>query len=277
MRAAQVLLSAAVALLVGAVVGATVPTQAPSAGAQAPANQTPTAQTYPADQLEAGQKIFAAQCGFCHGRDAMGGESGPDLARAALVAADVRGDKIGPVVRNGRLDKGMPAFNVSEADLVAIVAFIHDQKRKADLPGSRRTVDVGDLQSGNVDAGKRYFENACTKCHSSTGDLKGIATRVKGLALLQRMLYPGSGREAASPSPPKATVSLPSGEKVSGIVAYQDEFTIALTDAYGWYRSWSTAHVKFTVDDPLQAHVDQLGRYTDRDMHNVIAYLQTLR
>jgi cytochrome c oxidase cbb3-type subunit III len=64
---------------------------------------------------------------------------------------------------------------------------------------------------------------------------------------------------------------------VTGKLAYRDEFTIALTDASGWYRSWPIDAVKLTVDEPLQAHVDQLAKYTDADMHNVLAYLQTLR
>src|SRR5678815_908643 len=93
--------------------------------------QTATPQQYPPEQVEAGRTRFGAQCGFCHGRDAAGGESGPDLTRSALVAADVRGDRIGPVVRNGRTDKGMPAFTLSDADLTGVIAFIHDQKAQA--------------------------------------------------------------------------------------------------------------------------------------------------
>ena len=183
------------------------------------------------------------------------------------------------MVRSGRVDKGMPAFNLSDADLAATVAFIHDQKAKAEsLTGGRRTVDVADLQTGSADAGKRYFDGACARCHSPTGDLAGIGKRLQGLALLQRMLYPGSGRDAGPPpSPPKVTVTLPSGQQVTGPVAYRDEFTIALTDSNGWYRSWPTRQVTFSVDDPLQAHVEQLGKYSDQDMHNVLAYLQTLR
>jgi cytochrome c oxidase cbb3-type subunit 3 len=73
------------------------------------------------------------------------------------------------------------------------------------------------------------------------------------------------------------TVTTKAGQEVTGRLAYRDEFTIALTDASGWYRSWPSSQVKFTVDDPLQAHVDQLAKYTDADMHNVLAYLQTLR
>src|SRR6187455_2175976 len=69
--------------------------------------QTATPQQYPAEQVEAGRTRFSAQCGFCHGRDAAGGEGGPDLTRSALVAADVRGDKIRPLLGTGRPDKGM--------------------------------------------------------------------------------------------------------------------------------------------------------------------------
>jgi cytochrome c oxidase cbb3-type subunit 3 len=251
-------------------------------GQASPAAQPPppstTPQQYPPEQVERGRTRFAAQCGFCHGRDAAGGESGPDLTRSALVAADLRGDRIGPVIRTGRTDKGMPAFALPEADLAAIVAFIHDQKSQADSAvGGRRAVDIADLQSGNADAGRQYFESRCASCHSATGDLAGIASRLRGLALLQRMLNPASGRGVGPRAVPTVTVKTRSGETIRGKLAYRDEFTVALTDASGWYRSWPTGLVTFTVDDPLQAHVDQLGRYTDAEMHDVLAYVQTLR
>ena len=237
--------------------------------------QTATPQQYPPEQVEAGRTRFGAQCGFCHGRDAGGGEGGPDLTRSALVAADVRGDRINPVVRSGR--NAMPPFNLSDSDLTAIVAYIHDQKTQADSAvGGRRSVDVADLQTGNATSGKRYFDTACTKCHSATGDLSGLAARLQGLQLLQRMLYP-NGPPRDPNRAPRVTVTLASGQVVTGRLAYRDEFTIALTDASGWYRSWPTKQVRFTVDDPLQAHVEQLGKYTDADMHDVLAYLQSLR
>ncbi len=239
--------------------------------------QTLAPQTYTPEQVQRGQARFGAQCGFCHGRDASGGEGGPDLTRSILVAEDTRGDKIGPLLRAGRVERGMPAFDLNEDDFIAIVAFIHDQKTKSEsLAGGRRGVDVEDLQTGNAERGRQYFNAAgsCNKCHSPAGDLAGIARRFQGLALLQRMLYP-SGRPA--PAPPAVSVTLPSGQVITGRLAYRDEFTIALTDPAGWYRSFALAVVKATINDPLSAHFDQLGRYTDDDMHDVFAYLQTLR
>jgi cytochrome c oxidase cbb3-type subunit III len=237
-----------------------------------------------AEQVQAGKSLFAAQCAFCHGRDAGGGESGPDLMASTLVEQDVRGDKIGPVVRNGRPGK-MPAFgNVDEQQLAALVAFIHDRKANA-KEGRRRTVDVADLQTGNAEAGMRYFNGAggCAKCHSPSGDLAGIAGKFQGLELLRRMLYheaesgPVGRASESAKGIPSVTVTLRTGQTITGKLAYRDEFTIGVIDASGWYRSWPVSTVKFTVMDPLEAHAEQLRKYTDQDMHDVLAYLQTLR
>ncbi len=252
------------------------PSQASPAAQARP--RTVSEQKYPPEQVKAGASVFAAQCGFCHGRDAAGGQTGPDLTRSPLVAEDNRGDKIGPVVRNGRPEKGMPPLNLSDGDLAAVVAFIHDQKAKSDLlQGGRRGVDEEDLQTGDAKAGQAFFSGAggCARCHSASGDLANVAGRLKGLELLQRMLYPG-GRGNGTP-PAKVTVTLPSGETVTGRLAQRDEFVIALKDADGWHRSWRTSDVKVTIDDPLEAHAALLQKYTDSDMHNVLAYLQTLR
>lgn len=202
---------------------------------ESPASQHPprtvTPQAYPIEEIRAGEVRFVSQCGFCHGRDAAGGETGPDLTRSKLVAGDNRGDKIGPLVRAGRPDQGMPKFTMSDEDLNAIVAFIHDQKTKAESEaGGRRSVAPEDLATGSAAAGRRYFNGAggCSACHSPTGDLAGIASRYEGLALMMQMLYPG---DRTSPAPP----------------------------------------------DALAAHFDQLGKYTDDDMHDVYAYLVTLK
>lgn len=225
------------------------------------------------EQILAGQKVFAAQCGFCHGRDAMGGETGPNLTRSTMMRDDPSGDQVRELLRAGRVDKGMPAFRLSDADVTAILAFIREQRSKADSPGARRSVDPADLASGNSERGRQFFNGAagCATCHSPTGDFAGIATRLQGLELLQRMLYPAKSHVAT------VTVTPRSGEPVSGKLAHRDEFTIALTDASDRYRSWRTADVTFTVNNPLDAHVEQLGKYTDDDIHDVLAYLQTLR
>jgi cytochrome c oxidase cbb3-type subunit 3 len=248
------------------------PTQSPASRI---GPQTVTPQAYPIDQIHAGELRFASQCGFCHGRDAAGGETGPDLTRSELVAADTRGDKIGPLLRAGRPEQGMPSFDLSTTDLAAVVAFIHDEKTKSDaLGGGRRSVDDEDLATGNPADGRRYFNGSggCAGCHSATGDLAGIATRYQGLMLLERMLYPIRGRLA-----PKVTLTLASGQTVVAPLANEDEFRIVILDSAGARQTYEKSAVKFKIDDPMSAHFDQLGKYTDDDMHNVFAYLDTLK
>jgi cytochrome c oxidase cbb3-type subunit 3 len=221
--------------------------------------------------VDSGRSLFQQNCAFCHGRDAAGGETGPDLTSSKLVAEDVDGNKIGVVVLNGRPEKGMPRFDFNERQIAELAAFIHHQKTNI-RAGRRRGVSVSDLQTGDVQAGKQYFNGAgnCSSCHSPSGDLAHVAARYQGLKLEERMLYP---EEAEA----NVTVTLPSGETVNGTLAYRDEFTIGLRDASGWYRSWPADAVKIAVKAPAEAHVDLLGRYTDADIHNLMAYLQTLR
>src|SRR4051794_8289577 len=81
-------------------------------------------QTFAPALVDAGQKHFQQNCAFCHGRDAGGGEPGPDLTHSGVVTADLGGNKIGEVVRNGR-PGGMPKFNVTDQELSELVAFLH--------------------------------------------------------------------------------------------------------------------------------------------------------
>jgi mono/diheme cytochrome c family protein len=224
-------------------------------------------------QSDAGGALFLQNCAFCHGRDAMGGETGPDLTQSKLVLSDKTGEKIAAVIREGRPDNKMPGFNFSPPEMRGVIAFIHAREAAAKAhPGGRRGVAPEDLQTGNAQAGKQYFDGpgGCAKCHSATGDLAGIASRYQGLQLEERMLYPKDAKGTV-------TVTLPSGEKVTGTVAYNDEFTIALRDSNGVYRSWPKSGVPFTVQSPADAHVDLFPKYTDDDVHNLMAYLQTLK
>lgn len=223
--------------------------------------------------VSTGRSLFMQNCAFCHGRDAGGGETGPSLTESKLVGEDVRGDKIGTVIRNGRPEKGMPSFKFSDEDLASVVAFIHYVRNYVEThPGGRRGVSVSDLQTGNAERGKQYFNGAggCASCHSPTGDLAGVAKRYQGLSLERRLLYP----EKATA---KVTVTLASGKVETGTLEYRDEFTIGLRDADGWYHSWPVETIKYKIDDPAQAHADLLSKYTDDDIHNLMAYLQTLR
>ena len=249
-------------------------TQTDSAPAPSGATQIATTvrKSYPSALVQSGAALFQQNCSFCHGRDAGGGESGPDLTRSNLVTEDVEGDKIGTVVRNGRPAKGMPRFDFSDQQIAGLMAFIHTQQYDSPTKsGDRKGVDFADLQTGDVEAGKQYFNGAggCAACHSPTGDLARIASRYHGLKLEERMLYPEDAKS-------KVTVTLASGQTITGTLDYLDEFTVGLIDPMRLYRSWRTSDVKYKVDASVNAHVGLLSKYTDDDIHNLMAYLQTL-
>jgi cytochrome c oxidase cbb3-type subunit III len=248
-----------------------------AASGQAPAKTQNAGPTHGGDTIPpavtAGGALFQQNCAFCHGRDAGGGETGPDLTRSKLVGADVGGDKIGDVVLHGRTDKGMPAFQLSSEQISNLAAFIHFTRAKAmSQSGKRKGVDVADLQTGNVEAGKTYFNGAggCAKCHSPTGDLAGIASKYEGLQLEERMLYPKDVKS-------KVAVTVPSGQTLSGTLEYLDEFTLGMRDGDGVYHSWRVGDIKYKVDAPVEAHVELFPKYTDDDIHNLMAYIQTLK
>jgi cytochrome c oxidase cbb3-type subunit 3 len=219
-----------------------------------------------------GQKEFVQACGFCHGADATGSR-GPDLVRSPLVNRDNAGDLMGPVIRNGRPDKGMPAFPLPDPAIQDLVAFLHLRVRES-LSSSHVGNDypLERLLTGNAEAGRTYFNGAgkCSSCHSPSGDLAGIAKKYPPLEVEERFLSPRGAQ-------PTVTVTTPSGEEISGKMAHLDEFSVALHDSAGWYRSWPRAQVKVTVHDPLQAHRELLRQYTDADIHNLFAYLETLQ
>jgi len=227
----------------------------------------------PDPKAERGKQLFQQACGFCHGNDATGAR-GPDLVRSPLVNRDKDGNLLGPAVKSGRPEKGMPAFAYSDAQIADLAAFLHQQVRVAlesnSVPGD---YPVEKLATGDAAAGKSYFYGAghCDSCHSPTGDLAGIAKRMSPLNLEARFLYPRGARRTV-------TVTLPSGEQVSGTLAHNDEFDVALRDSTGWYRSWPhSALAKVDVHDPLEKHRELLYKYTDTDIHNLFTYLETLQ
>jgi cytochrome c oxidase cbb3-type subunit 3 len=242
----------------------------PSVGTQGP---LPVHESFSPDSIENGRSSFQQRCAFCHGKDAGGGESGPDLTRSKLVSSDSKGEKVGPVIRGGRLEKGMPPFNIADSEITNLVAFIHSQQDKAmSQTGVRKGVEDSDLLTGNAEAGKAFFNGpgTCSTCHSPTGDLAGVATRYQGLKLEQQMLSPKNSKA-------KATVTTQSGTVLSGTLAYHDEFTIALVDSNQVYHSWPTVAVKYKIDDPVQAHIQLLEKYTDANIHDLYAYIESLK
>jgi cytochrome c oxidase cbb3-type subunit 3 len=218
-----------------------------------------------------GQAVFTQNCAACHGTGATGG-MGPNLITSAIVRHDTGGDEIGKIIHEGRMDKGMPAFpNITATQVSDIAAYLHAKvalaSRASALSGS--TVSASNLMGGDATAGKTFFNAKCTSCHSPTGDLAGIAKKRDPSDLQMAMLLPKAKAETGSVTA--------QGKTLKGTFVHRDEFTVTLRTADGTTQTWMTPRVTIKADDPLKGHRDLLPTYTDKDRHDVFAYLETLR
>ncbi|HVW09756.1 MAG TPA: cytochrome c [Bryobacteraceae bacterium] len=251
-----------------------------------------TASKEDAAQVARGAKLFAANCAGCHGATAKGmtGKDNTDLVRSLYVLDDEKGILLTPPIRNGRPDKGMPASTLTDDEIKDVAAWLRVQSYGA---GHRTTYTFLDILTGDPQKGEAYFNGAgkCNTCHSPSGDLKGIGGRYSAQQLQGRWLSPGPGRAgrggrgastastAVSRATRTVTVTLPNGETASGPLDHIDDFNVALHDSTGAYRSFARNGdtPKVVINDPLKVHVEMLKTYTDADIHNVTAYLVTLK
>lgn len=243
-----------------------------------------------------GKAVYGVNCVPCHGADLRGGQlNGPNLLRSQLVLADKDGELIDPVIRSGRPERGMPAFPLNDADIKAVIEFIHSLTAASPGQGAppRTEVPAPDIVVGDADAGRAYFAKACSSCHAADGDLRGIATRIDNPKTLQNLWVSGGtaggrgrgrgrGRANAEDDTRQAvtaTVTLPSGERVQGRLAFIDDFGIKLALEDGTIRSLPrNGNVpRVEIVDPLARHKELLSELTDADMRNVTAYLVTLK
>jgi mono/diheme cytochrome c family protein len=223
-----------------------------------------------------GEPLYKQNCATCHGETARGAQ-GPNLVRSVLVLHDEKGEEIGPVIKNGRPQGGMPGFSsLSQDDVYNISQYIHLQ---VELAANRGTYGAtyGALRnevSGDAKKGEQFFNGTggCTSCHSVTGDLAKIGAKFPQASALQsRFLWPATfGR-------PKVTVTPASGQPITGTVRVMNDFDVSITDAGGRYHQWPRDQVKIQVEDRLSGHRALLPKYTDADIHNLTAYLVTLK
>ena len=237
--------------------------------------------------VDRGQQTFVNQCGFCHGSNARGGSSGPDLTRSELVQSDEGGKQFGEFLRAGRPDKGMPGFEqLSRDEVLDVATFLH---AAIYLNANRRLYQVLNIVTGDAKAGAAFFNGTgkCSSCHQTTGDLKGIGAKYEPVALQQKFLMPRGGRGDGPPRPAyldrnavRVSVTLPSKQVVKGVLVRLTDFDVTLYDpetsqTRSFVRNGDTP--KVDVVDPLQAHLDMWPKWTDADIHNMTAYLVGLK
>ena len=246
----------------------------------------PSLQRPPGDPevVARGETLYGINCRACHGMDLRGGDlGGPNLLRSQLVLRDEAGELMGPVIRDGQSGPGgsyMPPVPLSDEDVQAVVTYVHDVLGTASRQGGPPLGEELELDIlvGDATAGRTYFAEKCAACHSPTGDLEGIATRIPTPKELQNTWVRGGDRNTERP-PVTVAVTLASGERVEGELERLNDFLVVLTDGAGRHRSFGregdTPRVE--LDDPMAAHREMLQVYRDADIHDVTAYLVTLK
>ncbi|QNI38571.1 c-type cytochrome [Edaphobacter sp. 4G125] len=234
------------------------------------------------DAAALGKTVYIAQCITCHGTHARGGVGGTDLVRSVLVLHDRYGSTIGPYLAQGH-PKVKPV-DLTKEQVVDLSHFLHQQ-----IGDTLRTGPYNhplNILVGDAKAGKAYFEGAggCSKCHSVTGDLAHIASKYAPFALQQKVVFPDNraitkqGAASHQRSVRTVTVTTPSGTTVTGEPLNIDNFNVSLRDAAGQYYSFTRSpDLKVEKHNPYAGHEALLDIYTDKDIHDVVSYLETLQ
>jgi mono/diheme cytochrome c family protein len=254
---------------------------------------TAGAQPLQAQDATRGRTAFTTYCAPCHGADGRGGAEGnTDLTRSAIATANDGGRQLTEFLKTGRPEKRMPPFSLSDGQVADLFAFLRTASggRGRGGGGGGRNQTINAVVVGDPKAGETYFNGAgrCSTCHSPTGDLKSIGSRLTPAVIQGRLLlprgggtYPPSYNSPPDPkeAPRKVTITQPSGEQMSGTLMYLTDFIVTLKDGAGVEHTVArTGDVpKVEVVDPLQYHVDHMRRLTDKDMHDLTAYLVTLK
>ncbi len=230
-----------------------------------------------------GRPVYAAQCITCHGTQARGTEKGANLVRSTVVLRDRFGSQLGPFLKKGHPMQTSGA-TLTDEQIADLAHFLRERVNDS-LRGSP-IFKAGNVLTGDAKAGAAFFngEGKCSTCHGASLSLAGIGTRLAPVDLQQRFLFPrtGRGRGAAaagsSASAITVTVTPPSGPPVSGVLVQMDDFNVSLRDSAGEYHSFKrTADMKVVKTDPLAAHIALLDTLTDKQMHDVVAHLETLK
>ena len=237
--------------------------------------------------LDHGKATYSVSCGFCHGSDAGGGSIGPNLLRSEVVLQDRRGELIGPIIHGSRADRGMPKVDLTDEQIGEVADWLHSLKTGGKVASTEKI----NVVVGKPQAGQQAFERLCASCHSTSGDLKGFASKYADpRAMQQAWLLPGApvgrgpgGGGAGQPQlkipAPTATVIETNGQKVTGKLDTVDDFYVAVITDDGVTHRFLRMNdsPKVEIHDPLEAHRALFRKYDDKDIHDITAYLESLK
>jgi cytochrome c oxidase cbb3-type subunit III len=220
-----------------------------------------------------GAPLYQRNCAFCHGPQARGAVA-PSLITSDEVLGDDHGEHLLPFLRKGRPEKGMPAFaSMTDDQLKDITEFLHLEVEDVANRGAYRVLNV---LVGNAAEGKSYVESHCMSCHTADTFVH-IAAKFRSPEQLQRgWIWPARAGGAALA--PTAIVKTADSATITGRVTQVSDFRITIEDSAGQTHVIDREPgVEVEMKDPLTPHQEMIMTLSNDEMHNVTAYLDTLK
>ena len=224
---------------------------------------------YSQEDIATGNRIYAAQCNLCHGRD--GDQvSGVDLRRGVFRRASTDED-LARVITNGTA-AGMPPFRLQPSELTGIVAFVRAHF------DTTAAVRVGDAARGRA-----IFEGKgmCGTCHRVNGrgpraapDLSDVGVARAPSALERSIRDPSS---ALMPIHRPVMIVLKDRTIIRGRRLNEDTFTVQVIDDKERLLSIAKRDIEVFEVSTKASMPSFADRLTADEIADTVAYLLTLR
>src|SRR6185503_6457472 len=243
------------------------------------------------DVIVRGKGLYETNCASCHASDLRGGDKGTNLLRSGTLHNDKDGQLLAAAVK-----QHVPPFTFIMEDVLAMEGYLHSilatMGGQGSPPGRNPTGIELNVLVGDALGGAKAFDTLCSKCHSISGDLKGIGGRYPDARALQNAWVAGSsgrfggggGRGGGGGGGNAAVVTMQDGSKVEGTLVRKTDWLVVLMLADGTRktiaRNPDTGLPKVDVKDPQEAHkkmVLELDDASNKKMYDLTAYLWSIK
>ena len=225
---------------------------------------------YSTSEIQAGSRLYGAQCALCHGNNGDG-IAGVNLARQQFRRASTD-DDIKNTVTTGVAAAGMPPFRLQPAELIGLVAYIRSGFDASGAP----------FKVGNVARGQAiYDKDACAACHRVRGagartapDLTDIGAIRQPSAIQRSLLTPTA---AMLPINRPVRIVMRDGRAMRGRRLNEDTFTVQLIDENEKLVSLEKSDIREFEAGTASPMPSFAGKLSGDEIADLLAYLVSLR
>jgi putative heme-binding domain-containing protein len=231
--------------------------------------QSMAGHTFSSADIAAGTRVYVRVCTLCHGPD---GSWVPEinLAQGKFRTA-VSDTDLARVIREGAGDGRMPAFNLNDEEMTAIIAYI-----RTGFDPEGESIVVGDTSSGlTLFNGK----GECASCHRVNGvgprtapDLSSVGITRTPAFLLRTLENPPKG---LMPINRPITLITREGESIRGRRLNEDTYTVQLIDSKERLLSFTKADLRSYEVSSKPTH--DPTTLSDAEVADVLGYLLSLQ